>query len=145
MPPTHKKFRMLKIYAISGFVERYICVPLGKTRKASITFHFKGGAIDSALRRDATFATSNLAEQALIESLPDFKRGVIKIYKVIPDKPKANAQAKTEQPGSYPDVTNVQSARAVLGGMGVPIELLQSKADVLQQAKERGITFPNWR
>lgn len=135
---------MLKIYSISGFVERYICVPLGDKGKALRTFHFKGGAIDSALRRDATFATSNIVEQRLIESLPDYRKGVIKLHKVIQDKPKEEA-TKAEQANSYPDVTNVQSARAVLGGMGVPIELLQSKADVLQQAKEKGITFPNWR
>lgn len=138
---------MLKIYAIKGVVERYICVPFGK---GSATLHFKGGALDSAVSRDATLTTSNLAEQMLIENLPQFKKGVIKIQKVIQNNPKpaevfpeTNIQSAPAE--VFPDVTNLQSARAVLEGMGVSIERLQTKADVLKQAKEQNVSFPNWK
>ena len=130
---------MLKIYAIKGVVERYICVPFGK---GTVTLYFKGGALDSAMSRDATLTTSNLAEQMLIENLPEFKKGVIKIQKVIQNDPKP---AEFEPSNAYPDVTNIQSARAVLEGMGVSIERLQTKADVLKQAKDQNVSFPNWR
>lgn len=130
---------MLKIYAIKGIVERYICVPFGK---GSATLHFKGGALDSAMSRDATLTTSNLAEQMLIENLPEFKKGVIKIQKVIQNTPKP---AEVETSNAFPDVTNIQSARAVLESLGVSIERLQTKADVLKQAKEQAISFPNWK
>ena len=129
---------MLKIYAIKGVVERYICVPFGK---GSATLYFKGGALDSAMSRDATLTTSNLAEQMLIENLPEFKKGVIKIQKVIQNTPKP---AEVETLNAFPDVTNIQSARAV-EGMGVSIERLQTKADVLKQAKEQNVSFPNWK
>lgn len=131
---------MLKIYAIKGVVERYICVPFGK---GSATLHFKGGALDSAMSRDATLTTSNLAEQMLIENLPEFKKGVIKIQKVIQNNPKPAEVVETSN--AFPDVTNIQSARAVLEGMGVSIERLQTKADVLKQAKEQNVSFPNWK
>lgn len=130
---------MLKIYAIKGVVERYICVPFGK---GTVTLYFKGGALDSAMSRDATLTTSNLAEQMLIENLPEFKKGVIKIQKVIQNDP---APVEFEPSNAYPDVTNIQSARAVLGAMGVPIEQMQTKAEVLKMAKEKNIAFPNWR
>ena len=126
---------MRKEYAIKGIVERFISVPLGK---GSITIHFEGGAIDSSLRRDATFSTTNPVEQAIVERLPEFKKGVIKLVCTI-GEPKP--VEKEEAPEAK--VKTLQQARLFLMDMGVPMEELQSKAKVLEAAKEKGITFPN--
>jgi hypothetical protein len=48
--------------------------------------------------------------------------------------------AKTEK---VEEVKTLQQARQFLMDMGVPMEELQSKAKVLEVAKEKGITFPN--
>ncbi len=126
---------MRKVYAIKGIVERFISVPLGK---GTITIHFEGGAIDSALRRDATFSTTNPVEQAIVERLPEFKKGVIKLVRTI-GEPKS--VEKEDAPEAK--VKTLQQARQFLMDMGVPMEELQSKAKVLEAAKEKGITFPN--
>lgn len=126
---------MRKEYAIKGIVERFISVPLGK---GSIIIHFEGGAIDSALRRDATFSTTNPVEQAIVERLPEFKRGVIKLVRTISEpKPVEKEDAPEAK------VKTLQQARQFLMDMGVPMEEMQSKAKVLEVAKEKGITFPN--
>ena len=126
---------MRKEYAIKGVVERFISVPLGK---GSVTLHFQGGAIDSALRRDATFSTTNLVEQAIVERLPEFKKGVIKLVRTIKTEPESKKEAKPEDA-----VKTLQQARQFLIDMGVPMEELQSRVKVLEAAKEKGITFPN--
>jgi hypothetical protein len=124
---------MRKEYAIKGVVERFISVPLGK---GSVTLHFQGGAIDSALRRDATFSTTNPVEQAIVERLPEFKKGVIKLVRTIGTEPAKVA--------AVADVTTLQQARQYLIEKGVSIEKLQNKADIKACAAEMNITFPNW-
>ncbi len=131
---------MKKKYIMPGAVERFIRF---RHKNGVKVCHFANGAVNAIAVVPAIFITEDKDSQEYIENTELFKRGKIKLARVYEEQ---NPVVKeTEQPGSYPDVTNVQSARAVLGGMGVPIELLQSKADVLQQAKERGITFPNWK
>ena len=127
---------MRKEYAIKGVVERFISVPLGK---GSVTLHFQGGAIDSALRRDATFSTTNPVEQAIVERLPEFKKGVIKLVRTIGTEP-----AKVAEAGVIDEVTTLQQARQYLIEKGVPMEKLQNKADIKACAAEMNITFPNW-
>lgn len=134
---------MRKEYAIKGVVERFISVPLGK---GSVTLHFQGGAIDSALRRDATFSTTNPVEQAIVERLPEFKKGVIRLVRTIGTEPaKVAKPAKVaEQAGVIDEVTTLQQARQYLIEKGVSIEKLQNKADIKACAAEMNITFPNW-
>lgn len=127
---------MRKEYAIKGVVERFISVPLGK---GSVTLHFQGGAIDSALRRDATFSTTNPVEQAIVERLPEFKKGVIRLVRTIGTEP-----AKVAEAGVIDEVTTLQQARQYLIEKGVPMEKLQNKADIKACAAEMNITFPNW-
>lgn len=128
---------MRKEYAIKGVVERFISVPLGK---GSVTLHFQGGAIDSALRRDATFSTTNPVEQAIVERLPEFKKGVIRLVRTIGTEPTKVA----EQAGVINEVTTLQQARQYLIEKGVSMEKLQNKADIKACAAEMNITFPNW-
>lgn len=130
---------MRKEYAIKGVVERFISVPLGK---GSVTLHFQGGAIDSALRRDATFSTTNPVEQAIVERLPEFKKGVIRLVRTIGTEPAKVA----EQAGVIDDVTTLQRARQYLmDNFEVSIEELQTRANVKEVAAKMNITFPNWK
>ena len=129
---------MRKEYAIKGVVERFISVPLGK---GSVTLHFQGGAIDSALRRDATFSTTNPVEQAIVERLPEFKKGVIKLVRTIGTEP-----AKVAEAGVIDEVTTLQQARQYLmDNFEVTIEELQTRANVKEVAAKMNIVFPNWR
>lgn len=129
---------MRKEYAIKGVVERFISVPLGK---GSVTLHFQGGAIDSALRRDATFSTTNPVEQAIVERLPEFKKGVIKLTRIIGAEP-----AKVAEAGVIDEVTTLQQARQYLmDNFEVTIEELQTRANVKEVAAKMNITFPNWK
>lgn len=131
---------MRKEYAIKGIVERFISVPFGK---GSVTLHFQGGAIDSALRRDATFSTTNPVEQAIVENLPEFKKGVIKLTRTIGTNPEPE---KVAEPGIVAEVTTIQQARQYLiENYEVPIEELQTRANVKEVASKMNITFPNWK
>lgn len=129
---------MRKEYAIKGVVERFISVPLGK---GSVTLHFQGGAIDSALRRDATFSTTNPVEQAIVERLPEFKKGVIRLVRTIGTEPVKDAEA-----GVIDEVTTLQQARQYLmDNFEVTIEELQTRANVKEAAAKMNIAFPNWK
>lgn len=129
---------MTKKYVISGYIE-YSMVLKGKN--GYIRCHFEKGAVSGLGYRAAAFTTDKEEVQETIENSDKFKNGLIKLAEVYGD-PKP---AEVEPSNTYLDVTNIQSARAVLGAMGVPIEQMQTKAEVLKMAKEKNIAFPNWR
>lgn len=123
-------------YCIYGAVERYIAVKIGKITK---NIQFTGGSLDSAGVQPAVFTTKSEIEQRLVENHPDFKKGVIKILDtiVIDEAPAMESTAVHE-------VTSLQQARQYLmDKMGVSMERMQSKAKVLEVAKEKGVAFPN--
>lgn len=126
-------------YGIYGAIERIIAVRIGK---ATMNITFSGGALDSSGVVPATFVTKNAFEQKVIENHPEFKSGVIKVlYSQDIDEPKVEEAKKLL---SVPEVTSLQQARQYLmDNMGVPMEKMQSKAKVLEAAKENGVTFPN--
>lgn len=126
-------------YGIYGAIERIIAARIGK---ATMNITFSGGALDSSGVVPATFATKNAFEQKIVESHPEFKSGAIKVlYSQDIDEPKVE-EAKEHL--SVPEVTSLQQARQYLmDKMGVPMEKMQSKAKVLEAAKEKGVTFPN--
>jgi hypothetical protein len=126
----------VKTYGIHGVVERVIAARLGK---ATMNITFSGGIMDSSGVRPATFTTNKVVEQYVVENHPMFKNGSIKVISEIDLEPKKET-AKTEK---VEEVKTLQQARQFLMDMGVPMEELQSKAKVLEVAKEKGITFPN--
>lgn len=126
----------VKTYGIHGVVERVIAARLGK---ATMNITFSGGIMDSSGVRPATFTTNKVVEQYVVENHPMFKNGPIKVISEIDLEPKKET-AKTEK---VEEVKTLQQARQFLMDMGVPMEELQSKAKVLEVAKEKGITFPN--
>lgn len=125
-------------YGIYGAIERIIAARIGK---ATMNITFSGGALDSSGVVPATFVTKNAFEQKVIENHPEFKGGVIKvIHTQIIDEPKAQEKELL----SVPEVASLQQARQYLmDKMDVPMEKMQSKAKVLEAAKEKGVTFPN--
>lgn len=125
-------------YGIYGAVERVIAVRIGK---ATMNFTFSGGTLDSSGVLPAVFTTKNLLEQKIVESHPEFKSGAIKVlYTQDIDE----AKAEEKELLSVPEVTSLQQARQYLmDKKGVSMDKLQSKAKVLEAAKEKGITFPN--
>lgn len=133
---------MTKKYVISGYIE-YSMVLKGKN--GYIRCHFEKGAVSGLGYRAAAFTTDKEVVQETIENSDKFKNGIIKLAEVYGDPKPAGVEPSNAYPNAYPDVTNIQSARAVLGAMGVPIEQMQTKAEVLKMAKEKNITFPNWR
>lgn len=125
-------------YGIYGAVERIIAVRIGK---ATMNITFSGGALDSSGVIPATFTTKNIFEQKVIENHPEFKSGVIKvIHTQNIDEPKAEEKKLL----SVSEITSLQQARQYLmDKYGVPMEKMQSKAKVLEAAKEKDVTFPN--
>lgn len=128
---------MKKRYIINGFLTYRLLLKDDKGYKACV---FENGAVSGICSRPASFTTADLKMQSLIEKSDEFKKGVIKLSDVEEVKEETFSDLNT-----FPDVTNIQSARAVLNEMGVPIEALQTKAAVIKQAEEKGVKFPNWK
>lgn len=102
---------------------------------------FENGAVSGTGFIAASFSTDNEKLQKLIESDAKYKAGQIKIAEVygVPEENENPKMSKEDK------VTNIQEARAFLLEMGVPFEELQTKTKVLNAAKEKNISFPNWR
>lgn len=138
------------IYEIHGQIERSCFFRIGA---AMVRVEFTGGAVNSAGIQPAQFVTDNPLYQHAIENSADFRNGVIKRGMVhnIEEIEKTSADSLTESSGNddmvYPDVTNVQQARAVLmaAPYSCPLSDLQNKVSVQAKADELGILFPNWR
>ena len=124
-------------YGISGAVERIIAFKMGK---ATMNIAFSGGIVDSAGIRPATFVAKNEFEQKIIENHPEFKNGTIKVIKefVLNDE-----IVKKETPEDK--VKTLQQARQFLIDKGIPMEVLQNKAAILEYAAKNDIVFPNWK
>lgn len=124
---------MKKRYAVYGLVEWYANID-------GCECNFKNGTINAIAVVPATYTTSDKKEQGIIENSRYFKSGKIKLDKVY-NEPVVQVDTKDESPEAK--VKTLQQARQFLMDMGVPMEELQSKAKVLEAAKEKGITFPN--
>ena len=125
---------MTKRYIITGYLTYSVLL---KKENKYMKCCFEGGAVSGLGSRAASDTTSDKNVQELLENSKEFKSGMIKIAEeygklepVDDDSPEAK-------------VKTLQQARQFLMDMGVPIEELQSKAKVLEVAKEKGITFPN--
>ena len=129
----------VKTYCIYGFVERYVTTKLGK---GSISFHFKDGIADSSGLTPATYITKNEFEQAVIEALPDFKNGTIRLQNVQVVEP---VKVETMRI-SAEDITTLTAAKQYLIEQhGAKMEELQGKAAILAFAAKKDVVFPNLR
>ena len=132
-------------YEIYGQVERSSYFRVGK---ALMRVEFKGGSINSAGLVPATFVTDNSLLQNAIEASDAFCSGQIKRGKVdvLPESSDTIPSNEEGKKKSFPDVTNMQQARALL--MAEPYSLslsdLQTKAAIKKKTEECGVIFPNW-
>lgn len=120
-------------------IERFLAIRLGK---ATMSIAFNGGLIDAAGVRPATFTTKNPFEQKIIENHPEFKNKTIKIVKEVVIQDAAESVIDVL---AVDDITTLQDARKFLLEKGATMEELQTKAAVLEKAKELNISFPNWK
>lgn len=125
-----------KKYGIYGVIERFLSVRLGK---GVVTFSFMGGLVDSAGVRPAVFITSSLYDQTVIESLPEYKNGTIKLLSSY-GQPETTNKEYIE----ITEVANVQQARAYFLEKGYEMRELSNKKDILAVASKEGVVFPNW-
>lgn len=138
-------------YEIHGQIERNCYFRIGK---ALVRVEFSGGEINSTGVYPAQYTTDNALFQKAIESSNAFLSGEIKRGRVELTKEPGEDVAVPGQvpvpedidPLSFPEVTNMQQARALL--MAAPhnctLSHLQSKIAIKALAESKGIKFPNW-
>lgn len=106
-------------------------------KKGKINIRFEGGSVSGLGTTPAAYTTANEEVQKIIEGTERFKSGRITLVK------SKEVEKRVEEESPEAKVKTLQQARQFLMDMGVPMEELQSKAKVLEAAKEKGITFPN--
>lgn len=137
-------------YEIHGQIERNSYFRIGK---ALVRIEFTGGAINSTGVYPAQYVTENTLFQKAIENSDAFRNGEIKRgrVEVVDNTENANKESgpdatKNASGVSFPDVTNMQQARALL--MAAPyncsLAQLQGKNAIKAMADELGVKFPNW-
>ena len=92
-----------KIYGVDGQREAIITVPLGNGRNSMKVEFKRGNNQRGAYYKPATHMAASEAEQAMIESSPMFKTGLIRLVKTIEtedDVKKAAEQKKTSDTGA---------------------------------------------
>lgn len=131
-----------KTYGVPGKIETVMVLKSGKN---DVVINFKGGSIVDFARHPASYSTTNPIHQAIIENSAEFKRGEIKLLRVIdvggdtPAAPKKSGAGVKE----YPEVTGTQKAIEVLKEYGVDAASVKTKADAKRFAAEKNISFPN--
>lgn len=137
-------------YEIYGQVERNCFFKMGK---AVYRVEFTGGAINSAGVVPAKYTTDNPLLQRSIEASDIFKSGQIRrgreemIEQVAAVDDGDSVEQDADNEGKcFPEVTNMQQARALLMAAPFAYQLsqLQSKAAIKAIADKDGIVFPNW-
>ena len=125
---------MTKRYEVSGYAEYLIRV---RTEKGLSVAMFTGGCTNIDMPIPASFTTSNVELQKVIEQSADFKRGIVRLV--------AEEKAEVEEAKDVlADIKSVQAARAYLiETYNVPLEKVQTKSAVMSVAKELGVEFPN--
>lgn len=126
---------MTKRYIITGYLTYSVLL---KKENKYMKCCFEGGAVSGLGSRAASYTTNDKNVQELLENSKEFKSGIVKIAETY-GKPEPTSEDESPEA----KVKTLQQARQFLMDMGVPMEELQSKAKVLEAAKEKGITFPN--
>ena len=125
---------MTKRYIITGYLTYSVLL---KKENKYMKCCFEGGAVSGLGSRAASYTTNDKNVQELLENSKEYKSGMIKVAEAY-GKPEP-----VEEESPEAKVKTLQQARQFLMDMGVSMEELQSKAKVLEAAKEKGITFPN--
>lgn len=132
---------MIKVYEIVGVVETSKIFRVGEV---IVRCTFSGGSVNESGTVPAVYTTSDFVIQSIIEASRDFKNGLIKVKEIKGSNVKSDEPIITKE---FHEVTNIQSARAVLMDKpyNIPLGLLQNKAAILNKAAELNVVFPNWK
>ena len=130
---------MLKIYGIHGRTQALIKVPVNNG-KAWIECEFKHGRIGAGIgNRPATYPTTDVTEQNIIENSPMFGQ-IIFLHNVAAEETKETPiEAK-----AVTGVTSKEEAVAYLKANGAKATNLKDDAAIQKYMEKIGVFFPNY-
>lgn len=132
---------MLKIYGIHGRTQALIKVPVNNG-KAWIECEFKHGRIGAGIaNRPATYPTSDITEQSIIENSPLFGH-LIFLHRLA-----AASEVQDEIPAAavaVPSITSREEVVAYLKTNGAKATNLKDDAAIKKYMEKIGVFFPNF-
>jgi len=131
---------MLKIYGIHGRTQALIKVPVNNG-KAWIECEFKHGRIGAGIaNRPATYPTSDITEQNIIENSPLFGH-LIFLHRLA-----AASETKAEPVSAVavPSITSREEVVAYLKSNGAKATNLKDDAAIKKYMEKIGVFFPNY-
>lgn len=156
--------KQLKTYSVMGQIS---CSMVFRLRSLRIRVNFDGGSLTSQGIVPAVYKTSDTLIQHIIESSEKYKKGFIELKEtidleedlddnVVKDESdldvtpasvnNQNNTTKESEVKEYPETTNFQSARSIMmNEHKIKIAELQTKEQLLEKAKEIGVSFPNMK
>lgn len=106
--------------------------------KMKVNYVFKDG--NQLMRQPARCTLSNEFYQNLLENCDLFKSGVIKLERVIEDKPKKGKKAETEEKQQVDTVTSPEQAiEYVFNTWGI---VVKNGKQAVKIASQKGVEFP---
>lgn len=143
------------------------CSMVFRLRSLRIRVNFDGGSLTSQGIVPAVYKTSDTLIQHIIESSEKYKKGFIELKEtidleedlddnVVKDESdldvtpasvnNQNNTTKESEVKEYPEITNFQSAKSLLmNKYDIQLAELQTKEELLEKAKEIGVSFPNMK
>lgn len=156
LPPSFNRTyqtvqNMQKFYGIYGKTTALVRIE-ANGGKAYLQCEFKrGNPNPGAAYRPAVYVSSSRSEQDIIENSPYFGR-LIKLIRVIGDPsplPEAEAAVRDAEVNGvvkeYPDVTDIDQARAVLKSLGAKATVLASPEAMERFMTAKQVSFPNFQ
>ena len=136
---------MLKVYGIDGRTTAIIQIPAGDG-SAWLTCEFKRGRVGTqAYNRPATYSTTDVTEQNIIEDSPLFGRQIqlIRVYDEGGNEASVEAIPGVPAVTEYPDVESKEEAVAFLKAHGAKATDISFNAKIKAYAAKIGVSFPN--
>ena len=144
----------IKVYEMPGCISCRLKFSLGSAKPFEA--FFDGGVPDRGF--PAVYVATTIGRQLAIENSNLFKvgkiraatkkKGTIRVGAPVKTEPEAIAEpvAEAGESKSYPEVTSIVEAIAVLkGDYGVSASRLKTEASVLRVASEKNVSFPNMK
>lgn len=135
---------MLKIYGIHGRTQALIKVPVNNGR-AWIECEFKHGRIGAGIaNRPATYPTSDITEQNIIENSPFFGNMIFLHRASGSDEPQAAEAPAQKSLTAVTSVTSKEEAVAYLKANGAKAVNLKDDTAIQKYMEKIGVFFPNY-
>ena len=134
---------MLKIYGIHGRTQAIIKFPLNNG-KAYLECEFKHGRIGAGMgNRPATYPSSDITEQNIIEDSPFFKHNMVFIHRISGDEKPAETKSAAA-PEYVPSVTSREEVIAYLKANGAKATNLKDDESIKKYMAKINVAFPNF-